>query len=147
MYDEADTSILFRGWLRVWGAGVEGNHSCVSPESASTGVQPWCCRHRVSLVKHGNVFFRIDGKQSLRRASKNNCILSMFSLLSWMKMKLEIAFAFTVSTNLRKKLHAVTSMELFKLIVRFVFTVTANKIQTVKVYFHKTWNLFIEICL
>lgn len=118
--------------------GVEGNHSCVSPESASTGVRPQCCMRRVSLVKRGNVFFRIDGKRRLRNASKNNCIFSMFSLWPWMKMKLEITFAFTVSTNLRNKLYAVASTELFKLIGRFVFTVTANKMQTVKLYFHKT---------
>ena len=106
--------------------GVEGNHSCVSPESASTGVRP----------QRGNVFFRIDGKRRLRNASKNNCIFSMFSLWPWMKMKLEITFAFTVSTNLRNKLYAVASTELFKLIGRFVLTVTANKIQTVKLYLH-----------
>lgn len=46
---------------------------------------------------------------------------SMFTLWAWMKMKLEITFAFIVSTNLReKKLYAVSSTELCKLIPVYV---------------------------
>lgn len=35
-------------------------------------------------------------------------------------MKLEITFALTMSTNLRKNLYAVTSVELFKLVQVYV---------------------------
>lgn len=44
----------------------------------------------------------------------------VFYLWSWMEMKLEITFALTMSTNLRKNLYAVTSMELFKLVQVYV---------------------------
>lgn len=44
----------------------------------------------------------------------------VFNLWSWMKMKLKITFALTMSTNLRKNLYAVTSVELFKLVQVYV---------------------------
>lgn len=54
----------------------------------------------------------------------------MFTLWSWMKMKLEIMFAFTVSTNLRKKPICSHFYRAFQIntSVRFVFSVIANKI-------------------
>lgn len=127
--------------------GVEGNHSCVSPESASTGVQPQCCMQRVSLVKRGNVFFRIDGKRRLRNASKNNCIFSMFSLWPWMKMKLEITFAFTVSTNLRNKFICSRFYGAFQINRTFCFHCYSQQNANCKVIFPQDLNLFIEICL
>lgn len=127
--------------------GVEGNHSCVSPESASTGVRPQCCMRRVSLVKRGNVFFRIDGKRRLRNASKNNCIFSMFSLWPWMKMKLEITFAFTVSTNLRNKFICSRFYGAFQINRTFCFHCYSQQNANCKVIFPQDLNLFIEICL
>lgn len=127
--------------------GVEGNHSCVSPESASTGVQPQCCMQRVSLVKRGNVFFRIDGKRRLRNASKNNCIFSMFSLWPWMKMKLEITFAFTVSTNLRNKFICSRFYGAFQINRTFCFHCYSQQNANCKGIFPQDLNLFIEICL
>lgn len=45
----------------------------------------------------------------------------MFTLWAWMKMKLEITFAFIMSTNLSEKtLYTVSSTELFKLIPVYV---------------------------
>lgn len=127
--------------------GMEGNHSCVSPESASTGVQPQCCMQRVSLVKRGNVFFRIDGKRRLRNASKNNCIFSMFSLWPWMKMKLEITFAFTVSTNLRNKFICSRFYGAFQINRTFCFHCYSQQNANCKGIFPQDLNLFIEICL
>lgn len=127
--------------------GMEGNHSCVSPESASTGLQPQCCMQRVSLVKRGNVFFRIDGKRRLRNASKNNCIFSMFSLWPWMKMKLEITFAFTVSTNLRNKFICSRFYGAFQINRTFCFHCYSQQNANCKGIFPQDLNLFIEICL
>jgi len=54
----------------------------------------------------------------------------MFTLWSWMKMKLEIMFVFTMSTNLRKKPICSHFYGAFQIntSVHSVFSVTANKI-------------------
>lgn len=74
----------------------------------------------------------------------------MFTLWSWMKMKLEIMFAFTVSTNLRKKPICSHFYKAFQIntSVCFVFSVISQQNINCKGIFPQdlNFNLFIETC-